>query len=190
MTAHEDLFNEIKAGYPKLEKDREQVEPYLTLNIPAKDVASFFALLKERLGFDYLDMVTAVDWKGPVNRLGYITEPNPNPFLPDGATPQVQQSPATPNVAYRESFEVVYLASALSRGCKVMVKAEVPRNSPNLPSLAGLYKTADWQEREVYDLLGVTFDGHPNLKKILTPDFIQGHPLRKDYVHQKDRYDD
>ena len=58
----------------------------------------------------------------------------------------------------------------------------MPRTGSTAPSLARLFKTADWQEREVYDLLGVSFTGHPNLTKILNPDFIQGNPLRKDYV--------
>ncbi|MBI4667768.1 MAG: NADH-quinone oxidoreductase subunit C [Elusimicrobia bacterium] len=61
--------------------------------------------------------------------------------------------------------------------------------APSAPSLTSVWKTADWQEREVYDLMGIVFEGHPNLKKILTPEFIQGHPLRKDYVHIKDKYD-
>jgi len=59
-----------------------------------------------------------------------------------------------------------------------------------VPSAYDLFKSADWQEREQFDLMGVTFEGHPNLTKILTPDFLVGHPLRKDYVHVKDKYDE
>jgi NADH-quinone oxidoreductase subunit C len=53
-----------------------------------------------------------------------------------------------------------------------------------------LFKSADWQERETFDLMGVSYEGHPNLTKILTPDFTVGHPLRKDYAHVKDRFDE
>ena len=56
--------------------------------------------------------------------------------------------------------------------------------------MCDLYKSADWQERETFDLYGIKFEGHPNLTKILTPSFTVGHPLRKDYVHVKDKYDE
>ena len=72
---------------------------------------------------------------------------------------------------------------------KVFLRLEVPRQDAEVPSLTGLYPAADWQEREAFDLLGVRFTGHPNLAKILTPDFLVGHPLRKDYEHQPDLYD-
>ena len=49
---------------------------------------------------------------------------------------------------------------------------------------------ASLEGKEIFDLFGVTYEGHPNLTKILTPDFLQGHPLRKDYAHIKDRYDE
>jgi NADH:ubiquinone oxidoreductase subunit C len=73
---------------------------------------------------------------------------------------------------------------------RLFVKLELPREKPTVPSLTNLFRAADWQEREAYDLLGIEFQGHPNLSKILTPDFISGHPLRKDYVHIKDHYDE
>ncbi len=65
----------------------------------------------------------------------------------------------------------------------------MPRDGGKAPSLVKLFEAADWQEREVFDLLGVPFEGHPNLTKILLPDFIKGNPLRKDYVHVPDQFD-
>ena len=134
-------------------------------------------------------MLTAVDMKGPVDAAGYIMDPNPNAFLPEGATPQVDAPAATAGFPYRDALELVYLLSNLKTRQRLFLKVEVPRADPKAPSLIGLFKAADWQEREAIDLLGARFEGHPNLSKILTPDFIQGHPLRKDYKHQKDRFD-
>lgn len=189
MTADE-LFETLKAKIPGAEKHATQIKTYLTVKVAPGDLLAAVKVLKEDLGFQYLDMVTAVDWKGPVDIKGFISDPNPNFFLPEGAVGAEEEPPkAAPGFPYRDAFEVVYLLSNLDEKLKLFVRTEVPRAEPRVPSLTGLYRAAEWQEREAYDLLGVIFEGHPNLKKILTPDFIAGHPLRKDYVHQKDLYD-
>jgi NADH-quinone oxidoreductase subunit C len=56
------------------------------------------------------------------------------------------------------------------------------RENPVLPSVVGLWRTADFQEREIYDLLGISFTGHPNLKRIALWEGFEGHPLRKDFL--------
>ena len=80
-----------------------------------------------------------------------------------------------------ERFVVVYHLLSHESSERVTVKAYVPENQPELPSTESLWKTADWQEREIYDLFGISFKGHPNLIRIMNPDDYQGHPLRKDY---------
>jgi NADH-quinone oxidoreductase subunit C len=62
-----------------------------------------------------------------------------------------------------------------------VLKAEADRAAPVVPSVQGVWKTANWFEREVYDLFGVDFPGHPDLRRIMLPDDWIGHPLRKDY---------
>ncbi|OIO09125.1 MAG: hypothetical protein AUJ52_06875 [Elusimicrobia bacterium CG1_02_63_36] len=168
-----------------------ELKGYLTVRFPdGERLLAALRWLKEDLGFAYLDMISAVDWKGPVDIDGYIRDPNPNVFLPDGATPQVQLPVANKTVAYRDAVELVYLLSHLDAKIKVCLKLDVPRDGGSAPSAIGVFKSADWQEREIFDLFGVAFLNHPNLSKILTPDFLKGHPLRKDYKHQKDRFDD
>ncbi|NLV21009.1 MAG: NADH-quinone oxidoreductase subunit C, partial [Syntrophomonadaceae bacterium] len=64
---------------------------------------------------------------------------------------------------------------------KIAVKTRVRRSLAELPSIMQIYPTADWQEREVYDLMGIKFKGHTNLVRVLLPDDFAGHPLRKDF---------
>ncbi|MEU5669514.1 NADH-quinone oxidoreductase subunit C, partial [Micromonospora sp. NPDC047753] len=65
--------------------------------------------------------------------------------------------------------------------CATEAVAAVSVEAPHLPSVTAVYPTADWQEREAYDMFGIVFDGHPNLTRILMPDDWEGHPQRKDY---------
>lgn len=65
---------------------------------------------------------------------------------------------------------------------EVRVKVFLPRENPSVPSVYWIWKTADWQERESYDMYGINYEGHPNLKRILMPEDWVGYPLRKDYI--------
>jgi NADH-quinone oxidoreductase subunit C len=84
-------------------------------------------------------------------------------------------------------MEVIYTLYSIPFHVTLHLKVLIDRDKPEVPSLSGIWKTADWHEREAFDLLGVQFIGHPNLTRILLPADWQGHPLRKDYVEQ-DRY--
>lgn len=66
---------------------------------------------------------------------------------------------------------------------RVGLKVALPRTHPALPSLAALWANADWNEREVFDLFGVMFHNHPDLRRLMMPEDWEGHPLRKDYMH-------
>jgi NADH-quinone oxidoreductase subunit C len=78
-------------------------------------------------------------------------------------------------------LELVYHLFSYPHRHELVVKTDVPRERPRLPSIAALYRNADWLEREQYDLLGVVFEGHPDLRRLLMPDDWVGHPMRKDY---------
>lgn len=65
---------------------------------------------------------------------------------------------------------------------EIRVKVFLPRENPTVPSVYWIWKTADWQERETYDMFGIIYEGHPNLKRILMPEDWVGWPLRKDYI--------
>jgi NADH-quinone oxidoreductase subunit C len=81
----------------------------------------------------------------------------------------------------RNVIEVVYHLFSYVHRHGIVLKVEADRGSPVVPTVEGIWKAANWMEREVYDLFGVTFEGHPDLRRVLLPDDWIGHPLRKDY---------
>jgi len=108
-------------------------------------------------GFDLCVDVTAVD---------YLT--HPGRVLPDGVVP--------------ERYEVVVNLLSLERRERVRLRLQVPHGDPVAPSLFGLHPGTEAPEREVFDMFGITFDGHPDLTRVLMPEDWEGHPLRKDYA--------
>jgi NADH-quinone oxidoreductase subunit C len=86
----------------------------------------------------------------------------------------------------RNVIQVVYHLYSYSLRHWFVLKADAPRENPVLPSLARVWSHAEWQEREVFDLLGVVFEDHPDLRRILMPEDWPGHPLRKDFVEPEE----
>lgn len=82
------------------------------------------------------------------------------------------------------TFELIYNLYSTVHGHYLMVSATVPRARPVVPTVSGLWDAAHWQEREVFDLLGVEYDGHPDLRRLFLEDDWQGFPLRKDYTDE------
>jgi len=86
-------------------------------------------------------------------------------------------------VDYYQYFEVVYLLVSMVHNHSLVLKARCyDRDNPTLPSLVSLWRSADHQEREIYDLMGITFEGHPNMKRIVLWSDFKGHPQRKDFL--------
>ena len=90
-----------------------------------------------------------------------------------------------PGRATPERFEVVYHFFSLPLKQRIRLKVPVPEAQPEVDSLTPLWASADWYEREVWDMYGIRFRGHPNLKRILMYESFEGHPLRKDYPVNK-----
>src|SRR5262249_44499986 len=102
----------------------------------------------------------------------------PEKFVRLSAVTAVDWHPADPR------FEIVYHLHSLDKNLRVRVKCRVGGEKPEIDSVTGVWRAANWYEREVYDMFGVTFRNHPNHIRILMPLDWEGYPLRKDYpVH-------
>jgi NADH:ubiquinone oxidoreductase subunit C len=82
----------------------------------------------------------------------------------------------------KDSYQVIIQLENFLENKQLVLKSNLSKSSPVIASLTELYATANWQEREAYDMLGIVFEGHPNLTRILNPDKWEGYPLRKDYI--------
>ena len=141
------------------------------LVVAAKDLIAVSRYLKdtERFCLDYLANLTAVDYR---------------PAAPSGnATGTAQAGPPDPAAGGAGRIEVIYhLYSMEHKHGPLPLKVTLPRTTPAVASVTPVWRAAKFQEREVYDLFGVTFEGHPDLRRILLWEGFEGHPMRKDYV--------
>lgn len=84
------------------------------------------------------------------------------------------------------NLQVVYHLYSYSKRHQIVLKVDLPRDNPHVSTMEGVWKVANWLEREVFDLFGVIFEGHSDLRRILLPEDWVGYPLRKDYVEQEE----
>lgn len=85
----------------------------------------------------------------------------------------------------KNTIEVIYNLYSIPFDLHLMLRVELPRENPSIDSVADIWRTADWHEREAFDLVGIHFNNHPDLRRILLPNDWEGHPLRKDYEEQE-----
>lgn len=83
-----------------------------------------------------------------------------------------------------KKIAVVYHVYSYTKKHRVVLKVFLDRESPSVPTVVNVWSAANWQERECFDLLGVNFEGHPDLRRLLLPEDWEGHPLRKDYTEK------
>jgi NADH/F420H2 dehydrogenase subunit C len=137
--------------------------------------------LAGRLREAFQDAVT--DWRNDTvwvqpSRIADVSQ-----FLRDEPDLDFQLLNSISAVDYIEYFEIVYHLTSLRRQHTAVVKTRVyGRQDLSLPSVYRLWRGADFQEREIWDLMGVRFDGHPNMKRIMLWEGFDGHPLRKDFL--------
>jgi NADH-quinone oxidoreductase subunit C len=103
-------------------------------------------------------------------------------FLKENPSLQMDYLMSLTAVDWPDRFDVVYHLNSLVNKHYVTLKVKVEKNNPVIPSVTSIWKAANWQEREVYDMFGIKFEGHPDLRRILLDENWEGFPLRKDYI--------
>ena len=157
-----------------------------TLTIKREGLTEIARSLKDELAFDFLMDLSCVDYLrfGRVRaNAPTLQTPSPLPFYMKPRAVGDAWSRGVSNDEYR--FEVVYHFYSSLSNARLRLKVPVKAADATVPTLTTLWKTANWFEREVWDMFGIRFDGHPNLKRILMYEEFKGHPLRKDYPINK-----
>lgn len=122
-----------------------------------------------RCQMNMLVMVTAVDY------LDYPAQLRP------ACSPADEDNSYGLNAYDMPRYEVVYALLSTTLRQRLRIKVPLPADDPHVPTLCGLYAAANWGEREAWDMLGVVFDDHPDLRRMLMYEEFEGHPLRRDY---------
>ena len=144
-------------------KKLDAIDPFVV--IEPSDLLDICRFLRDdpRLRFELLNCISGVDYLEP-------------------------DAKKAPKAGFEPHMEVVYHLQSFTHRLRLVLKLILPRwkdnkpgQLPEVPSVTSLWRTADWHEREVYDLSGVNFTGHPELHRILMSEDWEGHPLRKDY---------
>ena len=177
------IHNDIAKQFPRHVIAVHQYRGDATIVVRKEGLLDVCRHLKSspELAFNVLMDVTAVDYLG-FGR-GQYNEPSmasPSP-LPYFMRPHPTAEAWQPSAGRGDRFEVVYHFYSLPKNHRLRVKVPLPEVAPSVPSLADLWASANWYEREVWDMYGIQFEGHPNLKRILMYEGFEGHPLRKDY---------
>jgi NADH-quinone oxidoreductase subunit C len=145
------------------DKKTDAIDPYVVVEPDNLPEVCRFLRDDSRLKFELLSCISGVDY----------FEPDPK---------------KAPKAGYEPHLEIVYHLQSFTHRHRLTLKVLLPRwkdnkagSLPEVPSVTGIWSAADWHEREVYDLTGIWFTGHPDLRRILLSEDWVGHPLRKDY---------
>ena len=164
-------------GVPGLVEAKEAYgETTVVVDAPRLVEAALY--LRDELGFDFLSDVAAADYFGWAGKgiSGYIATPGGRD-LNKPSTQGFQRLPRPKPRRFSVSYHLLAVRSGAPR-----VRLQVWVNDGEaVPSVVSVWPTADWHEREAWDLFGIRFEGHPNPRRILMDDDWEGHPLRKDY---------
>ncbi len=170
MLEIQEIFNRLRQAFGDqiLRLVTETVDPWIEVQPESIAEVSRFLRDEPDLAFDFLNCISAVDYFDPKPR--------------DAA-------------AFRPRIELLYHLTSLKHRHRLVLKTTLLRwknnvdgDLPELPTVSHIWPTATWHEREVFDLMGVRFLGHPDLRRILCPEDWVGHPLRKDYQMPEEYY--
>ena len=133
------------------------------------------------LRFDYCSNVTGIDWPGKE-----ISEKVKIKKILDGVEQEVEEIQKTQSAGHLEAVYHLYSMEKKHGPVILRMRTEDRADRIHLPSLTPIWRSAEFQEREIFDLYGIVFDGHPDLRRILMWDGFEDHPMRRDYVEPDD----
>jgi NADH-quinone oxidoreductase subunit C len=155
-----EAFERLRGRFPESVLGASYVRKELVVRVRREDLVPVLRFLKYEEGFNALNDVVGLD--------------NLKPVPPAGPTPAA---------AAARRFTLLYLLYRFPEACRVRVAVDAGEGE-TVDSIVDLYPAADWAEREVFDMFGVVFAGHPDLRRVYLPDEFEGHPLRKDFPLQ------
>ena len=167
------MYEDVPGFVELVERHRET-----TIVVEPASLVDAATALRDEHGFNFLSDITAVDyltWAG-ADVSGYIGTPAGR----DINAPMTQGYQVVPLAKPKRFCMNYHLLSVSERARRVRLQAWVDEGEP-VPSVITVWPTADFHEREAWDMMGIAIEGHPNLKRILLDDDWEGHPLRKDY---------
>ena len=152
-----------------------------SLLVCPKDARTVAEFLRDSLGYDFCSNVSGVDW--PARKVKETIVRNE---MVEGVETEVKETVEREIPGFLEAVYHLFSISKRSGVLTLRVRTGNRNDDVSIPSLTPVWKSADFQEREAYDLFGIRFDGHPDLRRILMWDEFADHPMRKDYVPPDD----
>ena len=168
--------------------DLEAIDPWIEVRADGLPEIARFLLKDRELAFDMLHCVTAVDYLEAEESKTAKTGPEKGIGAVGAEHPEGPSDKGCPSPFPASRLELIYHLSSTTQRHRLVLKVRLPRwfddqagQLPEMQSVSSIWSTADWHEREVFDLMGVYFVDHSDLRRILCPEDWEGHPLRKDY---------
>lgn len=193
----EKLLEQLQNRFADLLQQTDSAYDELTLEIPAEQSLDIFTALRDEFAFAQLMDLCVVDYAA-FGDTEWATQETTETGFSRGVTERAIGRPAVALQAVaqrprKNRFAVVYHLLSISHNQRLRVRVYAPDDElPRVPSVYGIWSSANWYEREAFDLFGILFEGHPDLRRILTDYGFIGHPFRKDFPltgHVEMRYD-
>jgi len=161
-------FERLRDRFPESVLGASFAKRELVVRVRREDVVPVLRFLKYEIGFNALNDIVGLDNLRPV--LASRGTAGAAPVLPTGRTVEAPE----------KRFTVLYLLYRFPEGCRIRIAVDLDEGEA-VDSAVPIYRAADWAEREIFDMFGVVFTGHPDLRRVYMPDEFDGHPLRKDF---------
>lgn len=165
----------LKERFPDAVKDIQEFRERITVLVERESIRDVCLFLQddEELRFDM-----AIDVCG-ADRLVTGDEPKMHGYVNDPYDRELRSRKE--QVPGNERFEVIYILYSNSNKDYIHLKVRVAESGEKVPSVVSVWPTSNWQERETYDMFGIEFEGHPDLRRIYMPEYFEHYPLRKDF---------